>query len=583
MALIPFQDTPCTVVVRNNYDTHGVGSLTRASVAQLTPAQLELLFKPGGLFADMDQWFRTAFEMKACGIKVNGMYEWLMSSAKPMGSLLNSQKMDRGPSLLMPFVLGRQDSVINTEYWAVIAGWTVTAYDGLNGDTATYPLTNAQLAEASGTDRVIRVVTRYGIDMNAQWFNSRDVVMIFNRANGVSQNGSWKVVDSAANAGLTYVDVIVKDQNAGSVTPFDATPAAGVLVRGANNVNDFESFCANRPTLDPRKRVPFWYQTMRKVRRVDSEYMKVFSRLMESNEYYQQFGDLPLAERNRQDEEQYQKAWVYSFFFGKPISANQTLANWQSLEQITTPTSPGLDPGLGGKLIAYRANMIGVFEQLQACGRVKDLQNNPLNLYEFFDEIYRIVRSRKSQGRTADSIDVYTDSQYAALFETAMINYYKKEYGDIIRINIDTGSNTFGFQWRSYTVKYPLGVKINIITHEFFDDLYSAGTVEGFDSSSRFLMILDMGAPGPKGGTIYPGRIATNSKKRTMGELEKLAAVDRTWSCVMETVTEEVMLHSDTTTAVVECPANSLLIWGASNAVPITTGESLNATYTNLY
>src|SRR5215472_16597051 len=59
-----FQETPCKVVVSNNFDTHG--TITRASVAHLTPAQLESIFRPGGLFAEMDSWFRTAFEMKAC-------------------------------------------------------------------------------------------------------------------------------------------------------------------------------------------------------------------------------------------------------------------------------------------------------------------------------------------------------------------------------------------------------------------------------------------------------------------------------------------------------------------------------------
>src|SRR5437879_2594415 len=47
-----FQETPCKVVVSNNYDTHG--TITRASIAHLTPSQLEDLFRPSGLFADMD-------------------------------------------------------------------------------------------------------------------------------------------------------------------------------------------------------------------------------------------------------------------------------------------------------------------------------------------------------------------------------------------------------------------------------------------------------------------------------------------------------------------------------------------------
>lgn len=575
-----FQETPCHVVVSNNFDT--CGTITRSSIAHLTPAQLEALFRPGGLFADMDAWFQTSFEMQACGTKINGMYDWVMSSQKNVGSLLNTEKVDRGPGLLYPFIKARQDSVINKEYWAITQGQANSAYvAGVTG-----PLTVGDLALGAASDRVIRVVTRYGIDMNAQWWVDRDRVFIMGQSGGVSTRGVWKVLASEVSADLTYVDVLITSENAASSTPFDAAPVAGVLMSMGNNVSDFESWCKNRPTLDPRHRVPFWYQTMRRTRCVDSEYKKVFQRLMESNEYFRAFGDLPLAERNRQDEEEFQKRWLISFFFGKPISANQTLANWQSLEQILTVSGTHIDVGLGGKVVAYRANMVGVYEQLRACGQVSDLQNNTLNFYEWLDENYRIMRSRKSQGKTVDSIDWFTDTTYAAQLESAFIAYYKKEYGDILRLNWDvqTGSNEFGFHWRSFKVKFPIGLTINIVTHEFFDDLASAANTEGIKASGRFLLALEIGKPGPRGGTIYPGMIASNRKQRTLGELEQLARLDPTFSCTMEYITQEISLVSETVTALVECPSNSRWIEGISESVPDTTGRTgPGAAYYNLY
>lgn len=542
----------------------------------LTPAQLLTLFQPGGLYADMDAWFQTQFEMKACGIKVNGMYDWLNSSRRSMGDLLSPMKLDRGPSLLMPFVLGRQMSVINKEFWAITAGWANSAYTA----TVTGPLTAPDLALGAGTDRVVRVVTRYGIDMNAEWFKSRDRISIWGRAGGVSTRGSWKVLASEldASGNNAYVDVLITSENAGSTTPFDAAPVGGVLLELQNNVNDYESFNQNRPTLDPRKRVPFWYKTMRRGRVVDSEYMKVFSRLLQSNKYYEQFGDLPLAERNRQDEEAYQKNWVNDQFFSKPISTNQTLANWQNLEQITTVTGATVDPGLGGKLIAYRANNVGYYEQLRACGQAVDLQNNPLNFYDFLQAIYLIWRSRTSQGKPADVIDCYTNQIFASYFETAFFAYMKAEYGDIIRINVEEGKNDIGFDWRIYKPKFPVGVKIALITHNYFDDIYQATSNEGIGSSGNFLSILDMGRPGAggKGGSIYPGTIATNRKVRTLGNLEELARIDPTFALVMEHVSQEITLISETTTSVVECPSNSLWIEGIEMAVPVTTGLGPN-------
>jgi len=572
-----FQDTPCTVVVSNNFDTHG--TITRASVAHLTPTDLENLFRPNGLFADMDSWFRTAFEMKACGIKVNGMYDWVMSSQRNMGSLLSYEKVDRGPSLLKPFVLGRQDSVVNKEFWAISTGFANSAYTAL----VTGPLTVADKALGAGSDRVVRVVSRYGIDMDPNWFVDKDRVHIFGRIGGQTVIGQWKVLASEVAADFSYVDVLITSENAGSATPYDPTPTAGVLLNGGNNVNDYESWCHNRPTLDPRKRVPFWFQTIRRGRRVDSEYKKVFARLMESNEYFRQFGDLDLAERNRQDEELWQRSWLNSFFYGKKISANQTLSNWQNLEQILTVTGGSVDPGTGGKIIAYRANMVGVFEQLLACDRVRDLQNQSLNLYELLKEIYNIMRARKSQGKVVDTIDIFTDNQTAADFESAMISYYRKEYGDIVRINIEEGSNELGFYWRKYKVKFPAGLTIAIVTHEFFDDILNAFTTENIDSAGRMMLILDIGKPGPKGGTIYPGMIATNRKVRTLGEIEQLARIDPTFACTMENITEEITLISETCTAIVECPANSVWIMGVAAGPPTTVGYTANPSYSNLY
>lgn len=577
----PFQEAPCSVVASNNYDTHG--TITRASIVGLTPAQLASVFGSG--LNEMDDWFRTSFEMKACGTKTNGMYDWLMSSQRNVGSLLNYEKVDRGASLLKPFIMGRQDSVINKDYWALTAGWANSAYTA----TTTGPLSAGDKALGAAGDRVVRVVNRYGLDLDAKWFISLDRVYIFGRTGGQTLMGSWKVLASAAATDLSYIDVLVTSENAGSNTPFAAAPTSGILLAGGNNVNDFESWCANRPTINPTKRVPFWYQTMRRARRVDSEYKKVFARLMESNEYFRNFGDLPLAERNRQDEEEFQKRWVNSFFFGKKISANQTMSGWQSLEAIQTVTGSSVNPGTGGKTVAYRANMVGVFEQLLACDRVRDLQNNNLNFYEWLDENYRIMRARKSQGRPVDTIDWFMDNVTSANLQTAFFAYLKKEYGDAVRIPIETGTNELGFSWTIFKPKFPSGVKIAIITHEFFDDRVNAFEGESIGSAGRLMLCLDIGKPGPKGGTIYPGMVASNKKMRTLGELENLAKIDPTFSCTMESITEEISLISETTTAIVECPANSMWIQGIADEVPDTAsgktagGVGGSGSYSDLY
>lgn len=557
----PFVDQ-CAVVANNTYNT--AGTLTRADVATLTPTQLENLFRPSNQFAEMTSFFQTAFEMQACGVRRIGMWEWLMSSARPQGSLVNMVKVEKSASIIQPFIFGRQKSVINTDFWAITAGEPVSNSGALDPST---PLTASQLSAADSDDRIIRVVNRYGIDLDHKWFLDRDRVHIFNRSSGQATQGQWKVLDSAAASDGSFIDVILESENAGSSTPYDSSPSSGVLLAGVNNVNDFENWCNNRPNLNPEKRVPFWMQTIRRTRQVDSEYKKIFQKLIQDNRYFAEFGDLPLAERNRQDEEEYRRRMVHAFFFNKPISADQTLANYQSLEQINTTSGATVDPGTGGKAIAYRANFIGVYEQLRSCDRVRDLANQKLKIRELFNEIYNIQRSRKSQGRPANSIDIFTNSTFAALFDSAMIEYYKAEYGDVLRFqqDITEGRNEpLGFFWRSYMLKYPIGTQINIITNEFWDDLYSAFAEENIASRGHFMAILDLG----RGGTIYPGIIGSNRKVRTTGEIERLAQIDATFACVMENPTIETTLTSETLTAMVECPSNSLWVENIADSQP---------------
>lgn len=578
----------CSVVTGNSYDT--CGTITRADVAHLTPAQLESLFAPSGLFADMDAWFRTQIELKACGTKTNGMYEWIMSGMERVDkNLITKEKIQKGPGLLYPFIKARQESVINTDFWAVVTGAANSAYTGDAPTTAVGtgtagPLTTAQKALGAAGDRVVRVVNRYGVDLDEKWFTPAMRVHIFTRTAGVSGDGQWKVLASAVADDRSYVDILVTSENAGSSATYSTTPTAGVLLPGINNVNDYENWCYNRPTVDGRKIVPFFYQTFRRQRCVDSEYRKIYARLIESNEAFKAFGDLDMAERNAQDERNAQKEFVHAFFFNKPISANQTLALWQSLESISTVSGATIDPGTGGKIIAKRANFVGVKEQLRQCDRYRDLGGQNLNFYEFLDENYRLMRSRESQGRNVTDIDWYTDSITSAQLQTAYLAYLKKESLEQLRLNVPPDGRDkygWGFFWTSMRVKRPMGININIVTHHFFDDQLSAFDRESIAGSGRMLLGLDIG----KGGSIFYGMIESFRANRTTGQIDDLARLDSTFACTLKNITFERTLYSETGSVFVGCPSNSLWIQGLGDGVPSTLGPTSGSagTYTDLY
>lgn len=574
----------CSPVVSSNYDT--CGTVTKATIAHLNVSQLAALFTVGGLFADLDAWFKHSVEMKACGTKRFALYDWIMANAdrKNYREAVNGIKGVKVPGLVMPIVFGRQNTVINRDHFKITHGWTGAAYDALNGadgDATNYPLSAAQIV-TTGVSRILRVETRYGISMDVNWFRVGENIHTFSQGgNGRSNHGQWKVLAAASDTSKTFIDLVVKDMNAGSSAPYDPLLTTGVMVPGINNVSDYEKWCQNLPTIDPRKRVPFWVQTFRTARCVDDEYKEVFARLMESNPAFREFGDLPFAERNRQDEEEMQKRFVNAFMYNKPIGPLQNITDWESLEAINTVDGAVISIGLGGKIQSRRANFIGVREQLRLCDRVFDLQNNKLNLEEFLQLNYDIKRARESQGREVKDIDWWTDSIFRSRFQTAMFQYYKDQYLDMLRatVQVNQMSEQLGLVYDSYYVKRPGGVRINIMSDNYFDDWRDEFENQGIPAAGTRLLCLDIGKPGA--GSIYWAQIAANRRVFTTAKIEELARIDSTYRCVMETTSLEQTLKSETGTVICECPTNSAWIEGIADDEPLTSGRTTS--YSNLY
>jgi len=551
------QVSRCLPAIGTSYDS--CGSVTRCDVIGATPDDLRTIFAEDGDFRDMTSLLVAQFEMKACGIRVNGLFDFLMASARNFSGFINKKKIRGSESLVEPFILGQQKSIINDEYWTVVAG---------SGTAEEYQ---------------IHVVNRYGVDLDLSWFVPEARVFIFSRTVGGTATRTAWVVQSAQEAEYDGEDTILltlTSENEGTLTtPSKVTyPTSGFLVIGSNNVSDWERYCHNRPALNPNRYVPFWIQTSRWTMCTDSLYEEWLHRLLQVNEYFRQFGDVSIAERNRQYAMLFQREWTNMFFWNKPISTNQTLNNWRNLEQILTYGASPLYLPNEGRCVGFRANAIGIYEQLYECGYVFDLQGQQLNLHELFDRLYDLHRSRSNQGKVADSIDIYTDSTTAHLFHRAMIRYYNDEYEGLARFNISVSEGehgVLGFRWSSYYLLFPKGVTINIITHFFFDDIGDAAETSNMTSTGRFLWILDLG------GGIYPGIIASNRKVFRTGVLEDLAKIDAHYACVMENPTQELSLNSVTWTCVVECPSDNLIIENFADVVPDHEGP--HGDYSDLY
>jgi hypothetical protein len=547
----------CLPAIGNNVNE--CGAVTLCNVITAESDELTSIFTDGaGSFRDLNALLATQFEIKACGAKQNGLFDFLMSNKRMLGNKKIVVPLGPGNSEIAPFVLAHQDSVINNEYWSVVNLFV------------------------TGSTYTIHLRSRASIPIDERWFPPGAALYVNGRsAAGTALRGQFLITGSQQSTfgGNSTVMVTATAENstngwvakaAFSGFTGGAPMTAGWAIRGSANVQDVERWCYNRPALNPRKHVPFWWETDRYTMCTDQLYEAWFKRLQDGNEYFRLFGDVDAAQRNKQLGDLFQREWLNKFFWNKKISANQNLANYRSLAQVTswTNTTQGLYTPGEGRCVGRKANAIGIYEQLAECGQVFDLQNQTLNLVELFENlIYPIWRARGDQGIPNQTIEIFTDSFTASQIQRGMIEYYDTRSDGLARFNIDTQKvmmgqmGRMGFNFDTYKLQYPI-VDIRIVTHPFFDDMATAAVAEGIGSTGRFLWILDF-------TSIYPGIITSNRKVHRTGDIEDLAKVDQDYACVMENPTQEISLNSLTWTAVLECPSTSAIVENFNaNSIP---------------
>lgn len=531
-------------------------SVTLCNAIPVETGDLTEIFTKNGDFRYLDALFKFEFELKSCDAPQNGMYDFLMANKVSWGRKISPKRANAGVYSVEPFVMGRRYWPINNAYW-----------HALNGT-------------ASGGNWQIDVVSTTGVPFDVRSFIADDEVAITSETNGGSRSVTfWKIVSSVALT-ATHGRLVLSSLNGGSNLPADKLtyPVIGLLRRTVNNKNDTESFC-NEPTAYTNwSNVPFWYGTSRITTCKSELYDQWRQYLLEGNPYYKEFQDLDEIEVNKQVAAEWQRRWADAFFFSKAASANQTLASYNSLPDITSAESPNLDVPTGAKCIGKRAYPVGVYEQLAECNRVADLQGASLILSDLFRSLYDIWRLRQSQGDNSNMIDLFMDTTQADNFNTAMIQYYNAKLQGTLRVNMPIGGDfdptqmaqikqaKFGFSYRTYSLLWPIGLKINVVTHFFFDDAITAAIQSGISSNlERNLWVLDF-----KG--VYPFIVASN-RVVTNTNPQALQGIDATYSCTMKIPTEQKTMTSMSWGVVVDCPASNLIIENIGSGVPNATTD----------
>jgi hypothetical protein len=533
------------------------GAISLCDISPTTDDELAAIYADSaGRYRIMGALLEADFTGKACQIKQNGMYDWIMATHRDFGAKrLTASRINYGLYEVMPFIKMARKGPINNEFWTV-AGGTAASGSGPNTGTAYTHRFDA--------------TSQTSVPGNVNWFPvSMRVYISGKSAGGSATRTAWRVVDSAMNG--TAVRLYCVSENAASFLPAAKleVPATGVLVRGTPNINDYEKYCPQIPSLNTNQLSPFWIESVRYAFCDDKLVNRYLKAIRDNNPLYRQFQDVESVEVNRQITEDFQRRHAWAFWFNKAL-ANQTLTDWDNLEQITVfgddAVGNYLDLPFEGRCIGRRANAIGIYELMAECGRVFDLQNQILNLPELFRALYTLKRMRESNGYQSNVFELITDSYYAVQLAQGLFRYFALKSEGLLRLNYDLSSkkeqNALGWVWTRFQLDWP-NVELRIVTHPFFDDYVDAhsNVSAATTSSGRFLFILEWSG-------IYQAIIESNTVTNTSGNVQQLAAVNQNFECVMKVPERSRKLVSLTYTNVVECPAASMILENIDPGIP---------------
>lgn len=557
--------TACAPSLRTNI--RQCGTVTQMNASPLNSNELDAYMKSAD-FRVMEALFHHDMEIRMCEAVQNGLYDFMMAQKVNLSRKLTTTRLNSGMLDVAPFVMARQFSPINNEYWAVTGGEA-----------------NAQYSDTiwGASEWKVTVASTTNIPADANFFPVGQRVWMQGKTEGGSATRTqWVVIKVDDSSAPTSIDLYLRGQNAGSkLLPNMGDklghPTTGLLEIGTPNVNEFEEFCTEAPTHLNWKDKPFWIEATRDSQCRSSLYEKWHMLVLQDNALYKEYFDLPEIEKNKQLGQQWQRRLVRQMFWGKAIDGNQNLADYRDLPEIAAMDLSTYGLGVdGGAVVGRRANAIGIYEQHAECDRVVDCLGEQLNLPALFAELYNMYRVRKANGTAKpDVFDMFTDSVTAELINQAMILYFKDKSGSQLQYTSPADGQpktaAFNFNYRSYKLFWP-AVQINVISHDFFDDWRSAGisAIGADDNTTRVLWVLDFSG-------IYPGIISTKRTVYTTGDHKTLAAVSSRAACVQTMPTREETLTGMVWTMICECTVGNLILENFSGDVP--EYKTLRGTY----
>ena len=541
-------------------------TLTATSIRGLTPNEIEGLAVKE---LDLLRVIMGATEAKALGVQESGLAMLLRSTIKNIKPALNQVKNGE-QSMVLPYIMRPQKSVINANYFTIEAG-------------VVHPTAGAGAIPASAWNLTLNLGSSWlasDVEAIERYFLPGNTIIVLTWDTTTAKNAKTLVftVISAVNAdagGVRKATVSVYPNvsaagwagyNSGQKLVYQ--PTFGVAQTGANSVADREAWCYNQPTNISKKLLVNWMQTTRTSRTVDSEYLKTLDAIMKGkvNDFQRGFVNLSMADQNKQMAMLEEDAFLKTAFYGQKINEFQAPETYDSLPIVYDAVETTCPKG-------YKSNALGFFTMLTDCQRVVDLNGNALDLDYIFAQLYYLKRYRESDGDKVQIIDSMTDRLTANVIYDAMSKYYKMKGVETIRFakvgeKITHDGQTL-FNYNLYDIP-EVGIQWAVFHDVFFDDQLAAfpATVSGVDfkSRARCLWFLDF-------SDMTIGIAGTMSVKRKTPDPETNAL----YKCVITADTQEINLRSTKWTAMLDRPARHLIIQNFSGACPTIAASGCDA------
>lgn len=540
----------CTPLIREDFTS--CEGLTQCDVSPTTSDELDSIYRDdGNKFRVLGALLETQMVGKMCGIRENTFADFLIANAEryempPPRKAANSSYLE-----YEPFITVRRKGVINSNYWKYTNG---SSTPGTAPNSAAYT-------------HYVDAVSISSIPSDAEWFPDGIEIFISSLStSGTAVRTAWVVVDAVATDATTTRVYLNSRNAASSLTASKLTfTASGLIFRGLNNVAPSESYCAQIPALNPNAQYMAWVQDTRWSICEDDLTLEFKRRIVENNPLYREFINVEQVEANRHIAQDFKKRLANAFLFSKPISANQTETLWKNLATVTSFDAPNFD-SIASRCVGRRANMVGVYEQLYACGRVQDMQGEILNFPEIQQFLYDLQRQREDNGGNGRVIEAVVDSAYRPQFIQALWRYLTGRYEGAIRANmpIPTSKTTaLGFTFTDFDLDYPAGLTLRVVSHRSFDDLITAHrqVSESLVAAGRWMLLLDW-------STIHLGVLESKMVTRRSATAEEWAKINEDAFCTIDIPQKSVKLYSAKVTAIVDCPAASLWLENFGFGVP---------------